>query len=130
LSDVGTATIVVSVMSNNGWGTVYTTLTFPVYFTDAPTGLSVSSSTDPNSSVTTWTASWNAPTMNASNIAGYQITFVDASAAAGTPPMIFTVSASDLSVVLSNAATLHGSIQVVAFDTAGELGAPSALFTF
>jgi hypothetical protein len=129
-ADVGTATIVVSTGNSNGWGTVYATLSFPVYFTDAPTGLTVTSSTDPVSGVTTWTASWNAPTLNTGNIVGYQIAFVPAGSPPGTAPTLYTVPASDLSVVLSNLATLSGSVQVAAFDAAGDLGAPSLLVSF
>jgi len=130
LSDVGTAKIVVSATNNNGWGTVYATLSFPVYFTDAPTGVSVTSSTDPVSNVTTWTASWNSPTMNTSSIVGYQVSFVPAGSPAGTQPTIFTVPATSLSVVLSNLATLSGAVQVAAYDAAGDLGAPSTWVSF
>ena len=126
LTDVGAAAVVVSATNNNGWGTVYATLSFPVYFTDAPTGLSVTSSTDPVSGVTTWTAAWNSPTMNTSSIVGYQITFVPT----GGPPTILTVPSIDLSVVLSNLATLHGSVQVAALDASGDLGVASPWLTF
>jgi hypothetical protein len=90
----------------------------------------VTSSTDPVTNITTWTASWNASTQNTASIAGYQITFMDASAPPGTPPTIFTVPATALRAVLSNVAVLHGSIQVAAFDVAGNLGAASSWFTF
>jgi hypothetical protein len=128
LADVGTANLVVSA-GDNGWGNVYVTLSFPVYFTDAPTGLNVTSSTDANG-VTTWTASWSPPTMNTDSIVSYQISFTDASAPPDTPPTILTVPASQLSVVLSNLPTLHGSVQVAAVDAFGDLGVSSPLFTF
>jgi hypothetical protein len=127
LADVGTANVVVA--ATNGWGTTFVTLNFPVYFTNAPTAVSVLSSTDGNGG-TTWTATWASPTMNTGSITGYQITFSDASAPANAPPTIFTVTADNLSVVLSNLATLHGSVQVAALDAAGDLGVSSPLFTF
>jgi hypothetical protein len=129
LSDVGNVTIVVSVTNNNGWGTVYATLNFPVSFTDAPTNLSVTSGTDPVSGEPTWTASWAPPTLNTSSIAGYQIVVTDASAPAGTPPTVYTVSPDTLSLVISNQATFQGTIQVTAFDAFGNLGVPSAVYT-
>jgi hypothetical protein len=127
LSDVGTATIVVS--ATTGWGTEYLTLSFPIYFTDAPSAVSVQSSTDGNG-VTTWTATWASPTLNTGSITGYQITFTDASAPAGSPPTVLTVTADNLSVVLSNLTTLHGSVQVAALDSADDLGVSSPWFTF
>jgi len=129
LADVGTANVVVSAANASGWGTQYLTLTFPVYFTDAPTAVNVISSMDANG-VTTWTASWAAPTRNTSSITAYQITFNDASAPPGTPPTILTVTAGNLSAVLSHAATLHGNVQVAALDAASDLGVASTLFAF
>jgi hypothetical protein len=129
LADVGTATIVVSA-ATNGWGTMYATLSFPVYFTNAPAGLSVTSRTNPVSNVTTWLATWHAPALNTSAIAGYQITIVYAGSPPGAPPIIRTVPATKLKVVLSHLATIHGSIQVAALDAAGDLGAPSNWLTF
>ena len=115
---------------DNGWGQVYVTLSFPVnYFTDAPTGLSVTSSTDANN-VTTVTASWNASTQNTGSIVGYQISVVPAGSPAGTPPQVFTVSASTLSFVLSDYGFYDGTIQVTAIDAAGDLGALSGWVTF
>jgi hypothetical protein len=127
LSDVGPANIVVAAAT--GWGTEYLTLSFPVYFTNAPSGVSVQSSTD-STGVTTWTATWTAPTLNTASITGYQITFVDASAPPGTPPTILTVAANNLSVVLAQIATLHGAVQVAAVDAAGDLGVVSPWVTF
>jgi hypothetical protein len=127
LSDVGTVTLVVS--ATTGWGTEYLTLKFPVYFTDAPSAVSVQTGTDANGN-TTWTASWASPTMNTGSIMSYKITFFDASLPAGSPPTILTVPASQLSVVLSNLPTLHGSVQVAAVDAFGDLGVASPLFTF
>jgi hypothetical protein len=130
LADVGTANLVVSATNNNAWGTTYVTLSFPVYFADAPTVTGVSSSVDPVSGVTTWTVAWTAPTLNTASIAGYQITVTDASAPAATPPTVYTVSAASLSVAISNAAVFHGTVQVTAFDALGNLSVTSALFTF
>jgi len=130
LTDVGNVSIVVSVTNNNGWGTVYVTLNFPVYFADAPTNLSVTGGTDPVSGLPTWTAAWNPPLFNTSSIAGYQIVVTDASQPAGTPPTVYTVSASTLSLIISNQATFHGTVQVTVFDAYGNLGVPSAVLTF
>jgi hypothetical protein len=126
LGDVGNATIVVSA-ATNGWGTMYATLSFPVYFTDAPTGLSLTSGTDPNSGLPTWTASWSASTQNTSSIVGYQITVTYTN---GSSPTVLTVPATSLSAALPDLTGLHGAIQVAAYDANGNLGAPSLRLTF
>jgi hypothetical protein len=130
LGDVGPANIVVSTGNSNGWGAVYATLQFPVYFTDTPTGLIVASSTDPVTNITTVRASWNPPTMNTSNIVGYQVSAVPTGSPSGAPPMIFTVPATTLSFVLSDFGILSGLIQVAAYDQFGNLGVPSMWVTF
>jgi hypothetical protein len=107
-----------------------TVLSPPPVPPDTPNGPRLPGNTDPVSSFTTSTASWNAPTTNTSSIAGYQITFVDAPAPPGTPPTVFTVRATDPSAVLSNATPIHGSTQVAADDAAGDLGAASVWVTF
>ena len=127
LADVGTANIVVSSGNINGWGAVYATLNFPVYFTDAPAALSASSTTDPvTNAITSLTASWTAPTTNTSSIVSYQIAALPAGSAPGTLPTIFLVSSSSLSADLLSMGIMDGSIQVTAVDSAGDLGVSSA----
>jgi hypothetical protein len=128
LADVGTANIVVAATS--GWGTTFVTLSFPVYFTDAPTAVSLVKSYDPVSGLTTYDLSWAAPTANPDSIAGYQIAVELAGSPPGTPPLLFTVPASDLSAMRSLLRDLSGSVQVTAFDANGDLGVPSAWVSF
>jgi hypothetical protein len=52
LADVGNANMVVAATS--GWGTTFVTLNFPVYFTDAPTAVSLVTSFDPVTGRTTY----------------------------------------------------------------------------
>jgi len=113
----------------SGWGNLVMTLNFPVYVSDAPT-VTVASSVDPVSGLPVVTAAWTPPTLNPGNVVSYQLTIVDANAAAGTPPTVLIVPAGSLSQSLSDLGILSGSIQVAALDVAGNLGLSSALVTF
>ena len=123
----GSAPIVVA--ATTGWGTVDAVLNLPVYFTDAPTALAVTTATDPVTLVTTTTATWSSPTQNLSAIAAYQVQILSPST--GPTPIVVIVSAtSPLSVVLSDLGITTGSIQVAALDSFGNVGLASPWVTF
>jgi hypothetical protein len=119
-----------TVLATNGPFSSTVVVNFPVYFTNAPTAVSVVKSFDPVSGLTTYDLSWAAPTANPDSIAGYQIAILLAGSPPGAAPLIFQVPASDLSVMRSIYRNLSGSVQVTAIDAAGDLGVASDWVTF
>jgi hypothetical protein len=126
LSDLGTTTLVVAASNTNGWGTIDATVSIPVSFASAPTGLSVTSTTDPVTQITTWTAAWSPPTLGTAAITGYQLVVTDSTGAT----TVYNVPAATLSQVISTQTVYHGTIQVAAVDANGDLGIWSSPLSF
>lgn len=116
LADVGTAQVVVSATS--GWGTVYVTLNFPVYFTGPVQNLA-----ETNDSTSIY-ATWTAPAQNPAAIVGYSVTLSwtvngQTSTQTYTTPTAATSFALPIPVYDR---TIVYHLTVAAVDASGDLG--------
>jgi hypothetical protein len=124
LADVGTANIVVAATS--GWGSIYASVSVPVYFTSA--AQSVAATNDPSSIYATWIA----PPENPGSIAVYNVTLSwsvngQTYTATYTTPTAGTGFAIPIPVY-DNTIVYH--LSVTAVDASGNLGAPGQTFDF